>query len=224
MKKVVLCKTVLLLFAAFALICSASKASAFSLDDLSSAVTETTKAAKGAAKASELLTDAKGVYTGFSSMTEKAVNAQVNTMSLISPEKKSGLMSELIGFNSESGFSKLVKLTGFSEMLDGELEKLDLMSGLTNAVTESSGREKAVSILGDLKSSYSSGKDSVEKSKSLYASINEFLESPSSDGISGMAMTKLKDYSDQILPYIIENGPERLKSIKSLINTFSSVL
>jgi hypothetical protein len=217
-------KTIIPLFLFSLVIFSATGASAFNLNDLSSAVDSTTKAAKGATQATDLLNDAQSVYSGFSTMTEKTVDAQVTTMSLIKPEKQSGLMSELNGFNSESGFSKVVKLTSFSQLMDSELDKIDLASGLTKVVTEPEGRKKAMSVLTDLKSAYSSGKGSVSKAKSLYSSITEFTSSPSAEGVSGTVISKLKDYSGKILPYIIEKGPERLEAISGLIKTFSSVL
>lgn len=201
-----------------------SQASAFSLNDISSTASDTVSSAQNAAKASALLTDAHNVYSGFSSMTEKMVDAKVTTMSLITPEKEKGLQSELDGFNAESGFNRIVKLTSFSKLMDSELNNINLKSKLTKVVTDSASREKAVSVLGDLKGAYSSGDSSVSKAKSLYKSINKFTKSPASEGISKLALSKLGEYSKKILPYIIEKGPESLKSISSLIKTYSAVL
>ncbi len=218
-------RTALVTFFLFTiLILPLSQASAFSLDDLSNAADSATDAAQGAAKASDLLTSAQNVYSGFSSMTENMVDAQVSTMSLINPSQEEGLLSEVNGFNSESGFNRIMKLTGFSELMDSELGNLDLTSRLAEIVTDSAGRDKALSIFSKLKNAYSSGESSVENAGTLYNSIRDFLASPSSEGISELAMSKLTDYSDNILPFIIEKGPERLKSISSLINTYSSIL
>lgn len=195
-------------------------AQAFSLDDLSSSA----ETAKSAAEGASLLDRAKNVYSGFSDSTENLVDAQTTTMSLINPGSASGLSSKLGSIESESGITRLMKMVAFSESMDSTTADSSLSSKLTKIITDPSSFSKAKKVYNHASTAYTSGNNSVSEAKTLYKEIKDFIASPSSKGLSESLLSGLGNYSDQILPFIIENGPERVKTAANIANAFKGFL
>ncbi|WP_027721249.1 hypothetical protein [Maridesulfovibrio zosterae] len=195
-------------------------AQAFSFNDLTSSA----ETAKSAAEGTTLLTRAKNVYTGFSDSTENLVDAQTATMSLISPGESSSVAGKLDSINSESGFSKLFKMVAFSESMDSATTDSTLTSKLTKIITDPNSIDKAKKVYNHASTAYTSGNNSVSEAKTLYTEIKDFIASPSSKGISETLLSGLGNYSDKILPFIIEHGPERVKSAAQIAETFKGFL
>lgn len=140
MNKSITAHSLIISFLALAcLLIQSPAAQAFSLNDLSS----TAETAKSAAEGTNLLSRAKNVYGGFSDSTGNLVDAQTATMSLLNPGASSGLASELGSINSESGFSKLVKMVAFSESMDSTTTDPSLTSKLTKVITDPASFDKA---------------------------------------------------------------------------------
>ncbi|WP_320170822.1 hypothetical protein [Maridesulfovibrio sp.] len=201
-------------FAAYLLLPLAA-AQAFSLSDLSS----TAESAQSAAEGTSLLSRAKDVYSGFSDCTENLVSAQTATMSLVNPDSTSGLTSKLGSIESESGITKLIKMVAFSESMDSTTTSSSLSDKLTGILTNPESLTKAKEAYTHASSAYTSGNSSVSEAKTLYTEIKEFISSPSSKGLSESLLSGLSDYSDKILPFIIENGPARVKTAASIADT-----
>lgn len=195
-------------------------AQAFSLNDLSSSA----ETAKNAAEGASLLDRAKNVYTGFYDSTENLVDAQTTTMSLLNPDEGTALTSKLGNIDSGSTFSRLAKLVGFSESMDAGTTDSSLTSKLTKIITTPGSLEKAQKVYGHASTAYTSGNNSVGEAKTLYTEIKDFIASPSSKGISETLLSGLGSYSDKILPFIIEHGPERVKAAAQIADTFKGFL
>lgn len=202
------------------LFCQAGSAGAFSLNDLSSSA----ETAKSAAEGTSLLSRAKNVYSGFSDSTENLVDAQTGVMGLINPGSSSTLTSKLGSIESESGFSRLFKMVAFSESMDSATTDSSLSSKLGEIITDPSSFTKAKEVYDHASTAYTSGSSSVDEAKTLYQEIKDFIASPSSKGLSEGLLSGLGDYSDKILPYIIENGPERLKSAAQIAEVFKGFI
>ncbi|TIH19331.1 hypothetical protein D0S45_03890 [Marinifilum sp. JC120] len=198
----------------------APTAQAFSLNDLSSSA----ETAKSAAEGASLLDRAKNVYTGFYDSTENLVDAQTTTMSLLNPDEGAALTSKLGDINSGSTFTRLTKLVGFSESMDGGTTDSSLTSKLTKIITTPGSFEKAQKVYGHASTAYTSGNSSVGEAKTLYTEIKNFIASPSAKGLSESLLSGLGEYSDKILPFIIENGPERVKSAAQIAEAFKGFL
>ena len=202
------------------LLMTANSSHAFSLSDLSSSAETAQSAAEGAS----LLDRAKNVYTGFSDSTENLVDAQTTTMSLLSPGSASGLASELGSIESESGITRLVKMVAFSESMDSGTTDSSLTSKLSKIITDPTSFEKAQKVYNHASTAYTSGNSSVTEAKTLYKEIKEFIASPSSKGLSETLLSGLGNYSDKILPFIIENGPARVKTAAQIAEAFKGFL
>ncbi|MFW5501234.1 MULTISPECIES: hypothetical protein [unclassified Maridesulfovibrio] len=198
----------------------ASAVLAFSLNDLSSSA----ETAKSAAEGASLLDRAKSVYTGFYDSTENLVDAQTVTMSLLNPEEGAALTSQLGDINSGSTFTRLAKLVGFSESMDAGTTDSSLTSKLTKIITTPGNFDKAKQVYDHASTAYTSGNSSVSEAKTLYTEIKDFIASPSSKGISETLLSGLGEYSDKILPFIIENGPERVKTAAQIADAFKGFL
>ncbi|WP_432735228.1 hypothetical protein [Maridesulfovibrio sp. FT414] len=209
-----------LVLALSCLLMQLTPAHAFSLSDLSSSA----ETAQSAAEGTSLLSRAKNVYSGFSDSTENLVDAQTATMSLLSPSSASGLTSELGSIESESGFTRLVKMVAFSESMDSATTDSSLSSKLTDIITDPSSFDKARKVYDHASTAYTSGNESVTEAKTLYKEIKEFVASPSSKGLSSSLLSGLSDYSDKILPFIIENAPARVKTAASIAESFKGFL
>ncbi|HAS89496.1 MAG TPA: hypothetical protein DCS48_09360 [Desulfovibrio sp.] len=193
---------------------------AFSLNDLSSSA----ESAKSAAEGASMLDRAKNVYTGFYASTENLVDAQTMTMSLINPSEGSALTSKLGDINSGSTFSRLTKLVGFSETMDSGTTDSSLTSKLTKIITTPGSFEKAKKVYDHASTAYTSGNNSVSEAKTLYKEIKAFIASPSAKGLSETLLSGLGDYSDKILPFIIEHGPARVKTAAHIADAFKGFL
>ncbi len=211
---------VLSLLAAACMLFQAPTAQAFSLNDLSSSA----ETAKSAAEGASLLDRAKNVYTGFYDSTENLVDAQTTTMSLLNPDEGAALTSKLGDINSGSTFTRLTKLVGFSESMDGGTTDSSLTSKLTKIITTPGSIEKAQKVYGHASTAYTSGNSSVGEAKTLYTEIKNFIASPSAKGLSESLLSGLGEYSDKILPFIIEHGPERVKSAAQIAEAFKGFL
>lgn len=199
---------------------SISTSHAFGLNDLSSSA----ETAKSAAEGTSLLNRAKNVYNGFYDSTDNLVDAQTATMSLINPADASGLSSKLDAVNSESGISRLFKMVAFSESMDSATTDPSLKSRLTKIITDPASFDKAKKVYNHASTAYTSGNSSVSEAKTLYQEIKDFIASPSSKGLSESLLSGLGEYSDQILPFIIENGPERVKTAAQIADAFKGFL
>lgn len=195
-------------------------AHAFGLSDLSSSA----ETAKSTAEGTSLLSRAKNVYSGFYDSTENLVDAQSTTMSLLNPGETSGLTSKLGAINSESGVSKLFKMVAFSESMDSATTDSSLTSKLTKIITDPTSFDKAKKVYNHASTAYTSGNSSVSEAKTLYSEIKNFIASPSSKGLSESLLSGLGEYSDQILPFIIEHGPERVKTAAQIADAFKGFL
>ncbi len=195
-------------------------AQAFSLNDLSS----TAETAKSAAEGASLLDRAKNVYTGFYDSTENLVDAQTLTMSLINPDEGASLLSQAGDINSGSTMTRLAKMVAFSESMDAETTSPSLTSRLTKIITTPGNIEKAQKVYGHASTAYTSGNNSVTEAKTLYTEIKNFIASPSASGLSESLLSGLGNYSDKILPFIIENGPARVKSAAQIAQAFKGFL
>lgn len=214
-------KTLFLSFIALSLLLvQQSTATAFSISDLSS----TAESAKSATEGASLLNRAKNVYTGFSDSTESLVNAQTATMDLINPTKSAGYIDQLGSYNSATGIDKLMQMTSFSQSINSEMDGMNLTSKLSKILTDSTSLDKAKSIYTDATNSYTVGNKSVTEAKTLYSEIKKFVAAPSSQSLGGSLLSNLSDYSDEILPYIIENGPEQVKTAAKLAEAFKGFL
>ncbi|WP_419780762.1 hypothetical protein [Maridesulfovibrio sp.] len=198
----------------------ASAASAFSLNDLSSSA----ETAKSAAEGASLLDRAKSVYDGFYDSTDNLVGAQTTVMSMINPTESNALTSKLADINSGSAFSKLAGLVGFSESLDSATTSPSLTSKLTEIITTPGSIEKAKKVYDHASTAYTTGNNSIGEAKTLYSEIKNFIASPSSKGLSETLLSGLGNYSDKILPFIIENGPERVQSAAKIAEIFKGFL
>ncbi|NDV21264.1 hypothetical protein [Desulfovibrio sp. JC022] len=195
-------------------------AQAFSLNDLSSSA----ETAKSAAEGASLLDRAKNVYNGFYDSTENLVDAQTATMSLLNPDEGAALTSKLGDIGSGSAMTRLAKLVGFSESMDSGTTDSSLTSKLTKIITTPGSIEKAQKVYGHASTAYTSGNDSVSEAKTLYTEIKNFIASPSAKGLSETLLSGLGSYSDKILPFIIEHGPERVKTAAQIADTFKGFL
>ncbi|MBI9109829.1 hypothetical protein [Maridesulfovibrio ferrireducens] len=204
-----------------------STAKAFSMNDLSSTA-ETAKtatdSAKAAADGASLLDRAKNVYSGFSDSTESLISAQTATMSLINPTQHAGAVEQISSFDSATGLTKLMEMTSYSQSLESEMDGLDLTGRLKQLLTNPASLDKAKSIYTDASGAYSSGKQSVAEAKTLYTEIKQFMAAPSSKNLSSSMLSSLGDYSDKILPFIIDNGPEQVKTAANLANVLKGFL
>ncbi len=201
-----------------------SNANAFGLEDLSSSA-DSIKTASDTAQASadgaSLLNRAKNVYNGFAGSTEQLINAQSTTMSLINPTQ------HVVGagaFDSATGLTKLMEMTSLSNSLGSEMGGMDLTGRLTKIFTDPSSLEKAQSIYNNASGAYSSGKTSVMEAKTLYSEIKNFIASPSSKGLNIGLLENLGDYSDKILPFIMEHGPEQVQTAGKLAEVLKGFL
>ena len=195
-------------------------AQAFSLNDLSS----TAETAKSAAEGASLLDRAKNVYTGFYDSTENLVDAQTLTMSLINPDEGASLLSQAGDIISVSTMTRQAKTVAFSESMDAETTSPSLTSRLTKIITTPGNIEKAQKVYGHASTAYTSGNNSVTEAKTLYTEIKNFIASPSASGLSESLLSGLGNYSDKILPFIIENGPARVKSAAQIAQAFKGFL
>ncbi len=214
-------KTLFLSFIALSfLLVQLSTAKAFSLSDLSSTAESTKTATDGAS----LLNRAKNVYSGFSSSTESLISAQTATMDLINPTKSAKYVEQLGSYNSATGIDKLMQMTAFSQSMESEMDGMDLTSKLSKILTDSTSLDKAKSIYTDATNSYTTGNKSVTEAKTLYSEIKKFVAAPSSQSLGGTLLSNLSDYSDNILPFILENGPEQVKTAAKLAEAFKGFL
>ncbi len=214
-------KTLFLSFIALScLLVQLSTANAFSLSDLSS----TAESAKTATDGASLLNRAKNVYSGFSSSTESLISAQTATMDLINPTKSAKYVEQLGSYNSATGIDKLMQMTAFSQSMESEMDGMDLTSKLSKILTDSTSLDKAKSIYTDATNSYTTGNKSVTEAKTLYSEIKKFVAAPSSQSLGGTLLSNLSDYSDNILPFILENGPEQVKTAAKLAEAFKGFL
>ncbi|WP_319780867.1 hypothetical protein [Maridesulfovibrio sp.] len=220
MKKLSSQKIVFSLLIAACILFQVPAASAFSLNDLSSSA----ETAKSAAEGASLLDRAKNVYSGFYDSTENLVDAQTVTMSLLNPDEGAALTSKLGDINSGSTFTRLVNLVGLSESMDAETTSASLTSKLTKIITTPDSFGKAKKVYDHASTAYTSGNNSVSEAKTLYTEIKDFIASPSSKGISDTLLSGLGNYSDKILPFIIENGPERVKAAAQIAEAFKGFL
>ncbi len=202
------------------LILQAPAAWAFSLNDLSSSA----ETAKSAADGASLLDRAKTVYNGFYDSTENLVDAQTATMSLLNPDEGAALISKLGDIDSGSTYTRLAKLVGFSESMDSATTDSTLTSKLTKIITTPGSFEKAKEVYNHASTAYTSGNNSVNEAKTLYTEIKNFIASPSSKGLSETLLSGLGEYSDKILPFIIENGPERVKAAAQIAQAFKGFI
>ncbi|NDV25322.1 hypothetical protein [Desulfovibrio sp. JC010] len=210
----------LCLLVAASMLIQTPAASAFGLKDLSSAA----DTAKGAAEGASLLDRAKSVYTGFYDSTDNLIDAQTTVMSLIDPEEGASLISKFGNMDSGSGLSTLSKMVGFSESMDAATTSPSLTSKLTKIITTPGSMEKAKKVYDHASTAYTSGNSSVSEAKTLYTEIKNFIASPSAKGLSESLLSGLGEYSDKILPFIIENGPERVQSAAKIAEMFKGFL
>ncbi|WP_291326046.1 hypothetical protein [Desulfovibrio sp. UCD-KL4C] len=214
-------RSLFLLFIALSLfLFQLSTANAFSLSDLSS----TAESAKTATDGASLLNKANNVYSGFSSSTESLISAQTATMDLINPTKSAGYVEQLGSYDSATGIDKLMQMTSFSQSMKSEIDGMDLTGRLSKLMTDPTSLDKAKSIYSDATNSYTTGNTSVTEAKTLYSEIKKFIAAPSSQSLGGTLLSNLSDYSDNILPFILENGPEQVKTAGKLAEAFKGFL
>ena len=127
-------------------------------------------------------------------------------------------------FDSATGLTKLMEMSTLSKSMGSEMGGMDLTGRLAKIFTDPSSLGKAQSIYTDASGSYSSGNTSVIEAKTLYSEIKNFISSPSSKGLNIGLLEKLGDYSDKILPFIIENGPEQVKTAAKLADVIKGFL
>ncbi|SMF02235.1 hypothetical protein [Desulfovibrio gilichinskyi] len=214
-------KTLFLSFIALSfLLAHQSAADAFSISDLSS----TAESAKSATEGATLLNRAKNVYSSFSDSTKSLISAQTATMDLINPTKNAGYVKQLGSYNSATGLDKLMQMTSFSQSMKSEMNGMNLTNKLSQILTDSTSLDKAKSIYTDATNSYTTGNKSVAEAKTLYSEIKKFVAAPSSKSLGGSLLSNLSDYSDDILPFILENGPEQIKTAAKLAEAFKGFI